>query len=41
MLELRKLLLDCWPILQDLAANRRDVVAMAVHEPGRAVFGRR
>jgi len=32
---------DCWPILQHLAANRRDVVGVAVHEPGRARFGRR
>lgn len=32
---------DCWPILQHLAANRPDVLAVAGHDPAKARFGAR
>jgi glucose-6-phosphate isomerase len=33
--------MDCWPILQHLAANKPNVAATAVHDPLRATFARR
>jgi len=32
---------DCWPILQHLAANRDEVVAVHMHDPAAATFAKR